>query len=112
MNCITRIGESNGRAFVVYLSDGRKVVVERDGKGAAWLKVERQLVINPAHTEIASGYAPFIGPFMYDEDGRHSHIEDRDGKVILDVMPGCYCDQRGPVGRRIAELMTRDHTTL
>ncbi len=48
-SCITRVGESNGKAFVVYLRDRTKVVVKRDAttKGPAWLGVERQAVLRP-----------------------------------------------------------------
>lgn len=53
--CITRIGESNGKAFVIYLRDGTKIVVGRDKttKGPAWLEVQKQAKIVPLHTNTA-----------------------------------------------------------
>jgi len=49
--CITRIGESAGKAFVVYLRDGTKITVGRDKttKGPSWLVVEQQAKIIAHH---------------------------------------------------------------
>lgn len=58
--CITRIGKGmDDLAFVVYLRDGKKITVGRDGRtsGPAWLKVEDQLRIGTAETT-APGQPP------------------------------------------------------
>lgn len=49
--CVTRIGDSNGKAFVVYLRDGTKITVCRDKttKGPAWLEVQPQSKIVAQH---------------------------------------------------------------
>ncbi len=51
--CVTRIGRSMGKAFVVYLRDGTKITVGRDKttKGPAWLEVKEQSKITAQHND-------------------------------------------------------------
>lgn len=53
---ITRVGESNGKAFVVYLRDGTKITVGRDAttKGPAWLIVSQQSKIVAHQNSVVS----------------------------------------------------------
>lgn len=42
-SCITRVSRnSDGLAFAVYLRDGQKITIGRDGTGSVWLRIDDQ----------------------------------------------------------------------